>query len=183
MGYRNTYIKNCYNAGEIVGTGSKLSTDNCGIGGIIGLGYSIQSIENCYNTGKVTALNSFAGGIMGAFSWSTTIIKNCYNVGEITAAKGGGLIGGGYSGCSLLTVEGCYYLEKITGWGVGTLSTDSATATSESFIKSNDMVTSLNTYIQEGGTNTTDYCAWSYNKGNYPTLNYKNIWNGEDWEE
>ena len=184
-GYKNTYIKNCYNFGEIVGNATKAGPDYWGAGGIIGVGYGTKIIENCYNTGKVTNLNSIAGGIIGSFGWFTTIVKNCYNVGEITAIKSGGIIGGGYAGIGrdLLIVKNCYYLDTIAGWGVGELLSDEATSSTQSFIKSNDIVNSLNNYIEENGDDTSDYCFWNYNENNYPTLNYKKIWNGSSWEE
>lgn len=183
-GYTNTHIKNCYNVGEIVMTDAMTDVESKGAGGIIGSGYNTQTIENCYNIGKVTSLKSYGGGIIGVFGWHTTIIKNCYNLGEITALKSGGIIGGGYAGIGrdLLIVKSCYYLDTIAGWGVGTLSSDEATATTKSFIKSNDMVNSLNNYIEENGDDTSDYCFWNYNENNYPTLNYKKIWNGSNWE-
>ena len=72
-------IENCYNTGDVSGTGTR--TDASGhAGGVCGCN-DYGTIENCYNTGEVSGTGTstdgagYDGGVCG---WNTGTIENCY---------------------------------------------------------------------------------------------------------
>ncbi|MGM9863275.1 MAG: hypothetical protein ACI305_03300 [Lepagella sp.] len=75
----------CSNHGDI------LSEDRSA-GGIIGSGRI--DVRNCFNDGTVRALNVYAGGIVGYFTYRLTV-DSCVNQGPVTADNGsaGGIVG------------------------------------------------------------------------------------------
>lgn len=75
----------CRNHGEIV-------SDDRSAGGIIGSGR--VDVRNCFNDGAIHALNVYAGGIVGYFTYDFAI-DSCENQGAVTADKGaaGGIVG------------------------------------------------------------------------------------------
>ena len=107
---RNTTITNCYNTGDVTGSGED-------VGGIAGYAYSDTIIMNCYNTGSVTGSGEDVGGIAG----SGTIITNCYNTGTVTGEGNyvGGISGSGSPTTSYNTgsVIGAGYVGGISGSG------------------------------------------------------------------
>lgn len=97
-------IENCWNKGNITGTG----TANC-VGGIFA-GFGIE-IENCYNSGLIVG-SGYIGGIAGGHGNGTTTIKNCYNTGEVGkgngASKAGGILGANGD-----IIQNCYNTGEI----------------------------------------------------------------------
>lgn len=155
------YVENCVNHADVVGTDSK------GQGGIVGAGWANDgAIINCYNTGSVTndTYVGYGGGIVG--NNDNLDIINCYNVGTIyVTGNRGRAIGTHDSGVYL--IEDCFYLEGCDNapaddgyYKGGYTGTANITAYSETFMKSLDFVSYLNT----NGT------AFVYNEGGYPQL-------------
>lgn len=71
------------------------------VGGIVGMITTGLSIENCVSDVVVVATTSYAGGIAGQFTVSSTIsqIKNCVNYGRVsTPMVAGGIAGGASDG-------------------------------------------------------------------------------------
>ncbi len=93
----NEDLSNCYNAGNIKGSGNNVG----GICGRLGsLFYGGVDIFDCANTGNI--LNNggdYTGGVIGLFE-GTTNVSRCSNSGDITVTSGnyvGGVIGGSTS--------------------------------------------------------------------------------------
>ena len=101
-------ITNCYNTGEVTGTGY-------GVGGVSGynIGGATSTIANCFNTGKVNG--KYVNGVIGYNDDSAPIkVTNCYYLSETATNDGGKTEGQFKSG------EVCYLLngEKSNGeWG------------------------------------------------------------------
>ena len=70
-----TQVNRCYNEGNIIGGGVA--------GGIVGYGSEELRIINSYNTGEITAREGNAGGIIGSVYVSSNIVYNCYNKGDV----------------------------------------------------------------------------------------------------
>lgn len=66
---KNGNIDNCYNIGNITGTGTN-------VGEIIGLATENSQLYNSYSSGNITASSNSGGGIVG-YNQSITI-SNCY---------------------------------------------------------------------------------------------------------
>lgn len=125
--YGGITIQNCYNNGNVTGTGDY-------VGGISGYDYSGRNITNCYNAGKVSG-TKYVGGILGyneninngtsKSSKDTRFkyIKNCYNTGEIigTGDCVGGIAGHVYNTSSAIIgttenyIQNCYNAGKVSG--------------------------------------------------------------------
>ena len=75
-GWNTGTIENCYNTGDVSGTGTS-SYGYVYVGGVCG--WNTGTIENCYNTGDVSGTSSngtvYAGGVCG---YNTGTITNCY---------------------------------------------------------------------------------------------------------
>lgn len=101
-------VYNCYNKGNITGTGS----NHHGIGGIVGYGYKI--IENCYNIGNISG-TSYTGGIAGFSVGDNSKISRCYNMGKIVGTNClGGILGYNYT-YNGTVIEMCYNTNEISG--------------------------------------------------------------------
>ena len=122
----NGEVSNCYNVGDVVGTGSDvggvvgynfgllLNCYNVGavtgryeVGGVVG--DNDGTVSNCYNTGDVTVSSDFVGGVAG-HNATNGKISNCYNIG---AVEGSSLYVGGVVGYNSSTVSNCYYDKLI----------------------------------------------------------------------
>jgi hypothetical protein len=81
---QNATITNCYNTGNISGTGGAR------VGGIYGGISGVSTISDCYNTGTVTitsaANGGVAGGIAGAIRSNGSSLTNCYNAGAVAGS-------------------------------------------------------------------------------------------------
>ena len=108
-------IENCYNTGDVSGTGTS-SYGYVSVGGVCGWNY-YGTIENCYNTGEVSgeATGSYGcayvGGVCGLNDYGT--IENCYNTGEVSGtgtSSYGHVYVGGVCGWNTGTIENCYFL-------------------------------------------------------------------------
>lgn len=107
-------ITNCYNKGDIKGTGS-----DGNIGGILGYGSTssstssyIQLVSCCYNTGSIDGTQN-VGGIMG-YSYKYDI-ENCYNMGAIDGESNiGGIIGKSWN---LADLSYCYNTGSVKATG------------------------------------------------------------------
>ena len=81
----NAYIINCYNKGDVSGTGKDVY-DHGIVGGIAGCNVNTSTIKGCYNTGAVTSSYSYVGGIVGYngnSSAGTQTVQNVFNTGTI----------------------------------------------------------------------------------------------------
>lgn len=79
-------LERCYNAGNIVVTGSDTSAT---VGGLVGGNKNCVQMKDCYNVGAVRADKMQAGGLLGN-AGSTTgdytpSLTNCYNAGIVTS--------------------------------------------------------------------------------------------------
>lgn len=185
---RDTQIINCINRADIYGESSSSS-----FGGIVGHTYIGKTkIINCINYGNIEGFK-LNGGILG-WDWSgDSLIYNCCNFGE---ALDGIVMSSGYDiangfnvgscaryalGYSKTLTNGFYLLNSAPAAG-----NDSAVGYSEIYMKSREFVNELNTFIStngnDSGIDTTGLAKWQYNQDEYPTLNFKNIWNGTDWQ-
>ena len=115
-GFNGGTIENCYNTGDVSGTG----TSSYGYGYAGGVcGWNTGTIENCYNTGDVSGTGTstdgsgYAGGVCG---WNTGTIENCYNTGEVSGIYGF-VYAGGVCGFNTGTIENCYNTEDVSGTG------------------------------------------------------------------
>ena len=120
-GWNYGTIENCYNTGDVSGTGTS-SYGYVYAGGVCGWNYG--TIENCYNTGDVSGTGTssygyvYAGGVCG---WNTGTIQNCYNTGEVNGAStstfnpvnAGGVCGDNAGG----TIQNCYNTGDVSGEG------------------------------------------------------------------
>lgn len=101
---QDTTFENCYNTGDIKGSGS--------VGGIIGTAQynnKTLTVQNCYNTGTIQSTNAAEiGGIVAAGTSATTlVVKNCYNLGSVRKESVFHPI---VAETSAATVTDCYYL-------------------------------------------------------------------------
>ena len=114
-GFNDGTIENCYNTGDVSGTGT--STDGSGYAGGV-CGWNTGTIENCYNTGEVSGIYGFAyaGGVCG-FNGGT--IENCYNTGDVSGTSSYGYVyAGGVCGLNDYgTIENCYNTGEVSGTG------------------------------------------------------------------
>ena len=111
-------IENCYNTGEVSGTGTS-SYGYVSVGGVCG--WNTGTIENCYNTGDVSGTSeygfAYAGGVCG-FNGGT--IENCYNTGDVSGTSSYGTVyAGGVCGRNTGTIQNCYFLFGTTDNAVG----------------------------------------------------------------
>ena len=133
-GWNTGTIQNCYNTGEVSGTGTS-SYGHVYAGGVCG--WNTGTIENCYNTGDVSGTGTssygyvYAGGVCG---WNTGTIENCYNTGEVSGtgtSSYGYVYAGGVCGWNEGTIENCWnsssvsatanlaYAGGVCGWNQG----------------------------------------------------------------
>jgi len=88
VGQNTGSVTGCYATGNVNGSHR--------VGGLVGENYNSGSIANSYATGNVTASISFAGGLVGLPSTSSSsTITNCYSTGNVggTGTEKGGLAG------------------------------------------------------------------------------------------
>lgn len=116
-------FKNCVNKGEIMADGNFYAA---GFLAIINAAPSDVTInfENCVNNGPVSAVNSFAGGIMGGVykpsNHTTVNFKGCTNNAPISTLSGtqyygtGGIFGGLDQGNGYFTFKDCVNNGEIT---------------------------------------------------------------------
>ena len=113
-------IENCYNTGDVSGTGTS-SYGYVSVGGVCGWNY-YGTIENCYNTGEVSgeATGSYGcayvGGVCGWNDYGT--IENCYNTGEVSGtgtSSYGTVYAGGVCGENYGTIKNCCNTGEVSG--------------------------------------------------------------------
>ncbi len=200
-GYYFGTIYSCSNNGKIESAGLA--------GGIVGTG-SAKTI-NCYNKGTVDGQKSVACGINGGEYWADSAkIFNCYNVGNITSENStiynatSGIYGYmannigrlniinswntgkidnlGKKGKAIIgkiriitpNVSNCFYLETSS------FETSIALPHSQEYMQSKEFITKLNSYI-ENNDDTKGWAKWIQLEGEYPTLDFNTIWDGEKW--
>ena len=108
-------IENCYNTGDVSGTGTS-SYGFVYAGGVCG--WNTGTIENCYNTGDVSGTSEYgfvyAGGVCGLNDYGT--IENCYNTGDVSGTSEYGFVyAGGVCGWNTGTIENCYNTGDVSG--------------------------------------------------------------------
>ena len=119
-GWNTGTIENCYNTGDVSGTGTS-SYGYVSVGGVCGWNY-YGTIENCYNTGEVSgeATGSYGcayvGGVCGWNDYGT--IENCYNTGEVSGtgtSSYGTVYAGGVCGENYGTIKNCCNTGEVSG--------------------------------------------------------------------
>ena len=121
-GFNDGTIENCYNTGDVSGTGTS-SYGYVNAGGVCGDNAG-GTIQNCYNTGDVSGEGTqyvFVGGVCGTNENSATII-NCYNTGDVSGTSSYGFAyAGGVCGLNDYgTIENCYNTGEVSGTGTST---------------------------------------------------------------
>ena len=109
----NGTVQNCYNVGQVSGTGFYVD-----VGGIVGY-ISNGGVQNCYNVGAVSTTETksfFVGGVVSANYQST--VQDCYNVGTVSAT-GNGYIGGVVADINNGNVQGCYNAGQVSATMTG----------------------------------------------------------------
>ena len=158
----NSYIKECYNTGMIIGI-NQIS----GISGYVDSTY----IENCYNLADIS--NSASNGeiVSGIGNIRTGIIKNCYNIGNITTGSvyAGGISAINTTDLSNIQISNCYYLNTINVKGINNQEV-SGMAEGKT---SDDM--KLATFVQLLNNENTDIWVQDTNNVNngYPILSWQ----------
>ncbi len=117
-GFNDGTIENCYNTGDVSGTGTS-SYGYVYAGGVCG--FNDGTIENCYNTGDVSGTGTssnasvYAGGVCGL---NDGTIENCYNTGDVSGtgtSSYGYVYAGGVCGWNTGTIENCYNTGDVSG--------------------------------------------------------------------
>ena len=88
--YGTLTVSNCYSTGSVTGSGT--SGSFIGIGGLVGLSYSI-TLSNCYSTCTVNGGGNVGG--LGGYIRDGSSVSNCYSNGSVTGSgiNVGGLVG------------------------------------------------------------------------------------------
>jgi hypothetical protein len=121
-GNKDNVIKNCYNTGAIIGSGT--FSGSFMVGGICGMMDSEGAIIACYNKGAVsvkqTSVNkAYVGGIVGEFQGNTSEIIACYNKGKVriisTSESNECKVGGiaGYVSRTGSNITACYNIGEV----------------------------------------------------------------------
>ena len=101
-------------------------------------------------------------------------IINSWNTGKIDnlGKKGKAIIGQ----IRIITpnVSNCFYLETSS------FETSIALPHSQEYMQSKEFITKLNSYI-ENNDDTKGWAKWIQLEGEYPTLDFNTIWDGEKW--
>ena len=117
-GWNTGTIQNCYNTGDVSGTGTS-SYGYVYAGGVCG--WNTGTIQNCYNTGEVSGASTStfnpvnAGGVCGANAGGT--IQNCYNTGDVSGEGTQYVFVGGVCGTNenSATIINCYNTRDVSG--------------------------------------------------------------------
>ncbi len=182
--YTSSTITNCHNGAEVSSTGS-----NPRIGGVVGKNES-STVANCYNNATVngTGSTAYIGGVVGWNSLNYSWVYNCYNSGVVNSTSDEASVGGVVGlHSSKLEVQYSYYDNQVYSNGevigevIGEVSSDASAAsyTCEGKL-SKDMqdlafVTTLNNGALQYNNEvivTIKACAWTFNSGGYPTLDF-----------
>jgi hypothetical protein len=119
LGIHNGIVKGYRIGGGLVGsfTGTmehcySNATVLCDIaaGGLAGMMGKVN-ISNCFHRGSVSAASfSYAGGIVGYFSGSSTgsTVDHCYHVGTVSGKNFGTIAGIAHSSAADITIRNCY---------------------------------------------------------------------------
>ena len=117
-GWNYGTIENCYNTGDVSGTGTS-SYGYVYAGGVCG--WNTGTIQNCYNTGEVNGASTStfnpvnAGGVCGDNAGGT--IQNCYNTGDVSGEGTQYVFVGGVCGTNenSATIINCYNTRDVSG--------------------------------------------------------------------
>ena len=126
-GFNGGTIENCYNTGDVSGTGTS-SYGDVYAGGVCGLNYH-GTIQNCYNTGDVSGTSTssydtvFAGGVCGQNYRGT--IQNCHNTEKVSGtstSSNASVYAGGVCGDNENsgTIQNCHNTGKVSGTSTST---------------------------------------------------------------
>ena len=166
-------IYNCYNEGEIVGVNK--SNGYNGAGGIIGTGMRRIIIKNSYNKGNIKGISK-GGGIIGYNDWGEVTLENCYNIGMVSGATLGGIAGRLFLSNDMLTTKNCFYLNTNISIGIGYIhggseEKEDVKGFSQEEIKSNEVLNSLNNYVEQNLNNQeVELKKWKFGGDGYPTF-------------
>ena len=101
-------VSGCTNAGAVSG--------NKEVGGVVGH-IEYGAVENCSNSATVTSATTYAGGVVGYFTGTSTFnnVINSFNTGDVSGAGIGiGGVVGNLSGGVTSKVENCYNTGNVT---------------------------------------------------------------------
>lgn len=140
-------------------------------------------IINCYNEGIIEG-NDAIGGIIGRVEFTQSAndkIANCFNIGPIKGNSNLGGIMGKKAGYGTHYIEHCYWPEEMnlkcannTGMGYGIIEITHSQAYSESYMKTEEFVELLNSYVRTYNVeeaNTQKLLEWKLDENTgYPTF-------------
>lgn len=148
-------VFDCINYGNITG-------DNVG-----GIAYDGSQINNCINRGDIISNNGAAGGIRSCMKSGT--VKNCVNLGKVYSKGHAGALVGAITNSGI--VQNNHYLSSkqsiAVGYKYGQYTISNNNACSESEMKSEDVLSKLNSKRESGR------CKWISGSDGYPTLDRK----------
>ena len=176
-GWNTGTIQNCYNTGDVSGTGTS-SYGYVYAGGVCG--WNTGTIQNCYNTGEVSGASTStfnpvnAGGVCGDNAGGT--IQNCYNTGDVSGEGTQYVFVGGVCGTNenSATIINCYNTRDVSGtssygyvYAGGVCGANGNSATIINCYNTGDVSgTSSNGTVYAGGVcgynrgDTTQNCYW-----------------------
>ena len=176
-GWNYGTIENCYNTGDVSGTGTS-SYGYVYAGGVCG--WNTGTIQNCYNTGEVNGASTStfnpvnAGGVCGDNAGGT--IQNCYNTGDVSGEGTQYVFVGGVCGTNenSATIINCYNTRDVSGtssygyvYAGGVCGANGNSATIINCYNTGDVSgTSSNGTVYAGGVcgynrgDTTQNCYW-----------------------
>lgn len=140
-------------------------------------------IINCYNEGEING-NDAIGGIIGRTDYTSNIddkIMNCFTIGPIKGNSNLGGIMGKKAGYGTHYIEHCYWPEEmnlkcanINPGSTGKLEITNSQAYSESYLKTEEFVELLNSYVRTYNAeeaNTQKLLEWKLDENiGYPTF-------------
>lgn len=148
-------VFDCINYGNITG-------DDVG-----GIAYDGSQINNCINRGDIISNNGAAGGIRSCMKSGT--VKNCVNLGKVYSKGHAGALVGAITNSGI--VQNNHYLSSkqsiAVGYKYGQYTISNNNACSESEMKSEDVLSKLNSKRESGR------CKWISGSDGYPTLDRK----------
>ena len=189
-------IENCYNTGDVSGTGTS-SYGYVYAGGVCG--WNTGTIQNCYNTGEVSGASTStfnpvnAGGVCGDNAGGT--IQNCYNTGDVSGEGTQYVFVGGVCGTNenSATIQNCYNTGDVSGtssygyvYAGGVCGANGNSATIINCYNTGDVSgTSSNGTVYAGGVcgynrgDTTQNCYWLAGTAEYGIGNPRGDTNAE----
>ncbi|MBO7133702.1 MAG: hypothetical protein J6W06_06075 [Bacteroidales bacterium] len=186
--YYISSIRNSYNKGQVLNSGSPSSSTYVNMGGCVGyilsqVGVNKSYLENCYNIGDVRTNNNYGayiGGIVGACNGN---VLNCYNGGTVSNEVSSSAAIAGYL-LAYSEISNCYSRSNcgtktggtISLWGLKVYDADTPSDVSffshtvpavnddcvldNTILSTTDLCTALNNWRTSVSGSPSLYSAW-----------------------